>query len=78
MRTNSGTYPVRSYSKGELAHLYNPDKTYFTALKIFRQWIAANKELEAALAASGYRNKCKIFSPYQTSLIFQYLGPPEQ
>ncbi len=68
--------PLRSYSKAELAHLYNPEKTYFTAMKIFRQWITYNQELNEALKASGYRDKCQIFSPFQTGLIFHYLGKP--
>ncbi len=68
--------PSRSYSKAELAHLYNPGKSYFTALKIFRQWILYNEELKAALKASGYRERCQLFSPHQVGLIFHYLGKP--
>lgn len=68
--------PVKAYSKSELAQLYNPSMCCRSAMRTLRKWISLNKELSAALCATGYRSTQHIFTPHQVELIFLFLGKP--
>lgn len=67
---------VKSYSKSELARLYNPGMCYQSAMRTFRQWLKLNRELNARLTETGYSPLQHSFTPKQVELIFYYLGIP--
>ena len=60
----------------ELALAYCPDIDYTAALKKLNQWIRANAELSARLAATGYIPTQRRFTRQQVRLLFHYLGEP--
>lgn len=66
----------RSFSKSDLAHLYNPASPYESAMKIFRRWILLNPSLMEELGQTHYNPKCRILSPRQVEIIFRHLGEP--
>lgn len=68
--------PVKSYTKSELAHLYNPGMCYRSAMRTFRQWLLLNKQLCTRLEETGFRPTQHSFTPLQVELIFRYLGSP--
>jgi len=68
--------PVRTYAKHELAHLYNPQSPYSTAMDLFRKWINNNPDLRRELDATYPTPKAKYLSPRQVEIIFKYLGEP--
>ena len=49
MKEEKSTFTVRSYTKSELAHLYNPQLTLKNATQVLRRWILHNAELHAEL-----------------------------
>lgn len=69
-------YPIRVYSKVELAMLYNPGKCVTPALQCFYRWIRMNKQLVEELNAAGYHKFRRSFTPREVRLIFKYLGEP--
>ena len=69
-------YPIRVYSKVELAMLYNPGKCITPALQCFYRWIRMNKPLVAELEAVGYYKFRRSFTPREVRIIFKYLGEP--
>lgn len=71
-----GRTPLRSYSKSELAHLYNPGCPYESAVKLLRKWIKLNPALLKELDETYYNPKTKILSPRQVEIIFKHLGEP--
>lgn len=67
---------IRTYTKAELAHLYNPNLCLKAALQVLRRWILFNEFLLAELIAAGYRARNRILSPRQVEIIVRYLGVP--
>lgn len=67
---------VKSYSKKELAHMYNPDMCYVSSMRTLRKWINRNEKLTKALSDSGYIPSQHNFIPKQVELIFTHLGRP--
>ena len=67
---------IRTYSKAELAHLYNPDMPLVSAMRKLRQWIRRNKLLSSALAEAGENKRDHSYPPLQVRLITRYLGEP--
>lgn len=67
---------TKSYSKSELAHLYNPTMCYISAMRTLRLWISRNEKLKKALSDNGYILSQHSFTPKQVELIFIYLGKP--
>ena len=67
---------VRTYTKAELAHLYNPTMCLKGALQILRRWIIANAPLLAELTTAGYHPRNRILPPRQVEIIIRYLGEP--
>lgn len=71
-KTNS----VKTYQKSELAHMYNPNMTYSSAMRTLRAWIKHHKVLSRELEKTGYVPSQHKFIPKQVELIFTYLGMP--
>lgn len=67
---------IRTYTKAELAHLYNPHLCLKAALQVLRRWILFNELLFSELTATGYRARNRILSPRQVEIIVRYLGAP--
>lgn len=61
---------------GILAMLYYPGRGYKTALRLFRKEIRLTRGLLEALTDIGYREKQRLLTPRQVSMIEQYLGEP--
>ena len=70
-------FPIRVYSKKELALCYFPNSLPRTANNHLIKWINQNNELLKLLDAAGYRKKSKSFSPRQVELITDFLGSPD-
>lgn len=69
-------FAIRSYSKAELAHLYNPTMTYECAMRTLRRWINRVPGLRDELDRSGYEQRQHVLSPRQVEIIVNYLGEP--
>lgn len=69
-------WPVRPYSKSELAQAYAPEIGERSALNRLSRWIRFNKVLSCALQATGYRMTQQIFTSKQVELIFLHIGRP--
>ncbi len=67
---------IKSYTKHELAHLYNPTQCYVSAMRTLRTWIERNEKLGKALSEHGYIPSQHSYTPKQVELIFTYLGKP--
>ena len=65
-------WPVRPYSKSELARAYAPEIGERSALNRLSRWIRFNEALYSALKATGYRSTQQIFTSKQVGLIFEY------
>lgn len=74
--TAIGEWPVRPYSKSELAQAYAPEIGERSALNRLSRWIRFNEALYSALQATGYRPTQQIFTAKQVELIFLHLGRP--
>lgn len=68
--------PVRSYSKGELSTMYNPNITSSAARKKLSQWMHHHPTLMQNLLDTGYNEMQRTFTPKQVRLIFDALGEP--
>lgn len=69
-------FPVRTYAKSELAHLYLPGICLRSALRTFSSWMKRNAELSESLQKYGYRERSKFLTPKQVELIVGFLGEP--
>jgi hypothetical protein len=69
-------FEIRSYSKTELAQLYNPGVSAPAARRLLRQWIAYNSQLHQELRLLCTSPKAHIYSPRQVETIIRYLGIP--
>lgn len=67
---------IRSYSKGELAYMYNPDISDSAARRRFSQWMHHAPTLMQNLFDTGYTESQRTFTPRQVALIFEALGEP--
>lgn len=76
MNNKEKLFIIRTYTKAELAHLYNPTVCIKVALQILRRWILFNLPLLHELEAEGYRARNRLLSPKQVATIVQYLGEP--
>lgn len=72
----TGVTPLRSYSKCELAQLYDPGASRATALRMLHRYITSAHGLLPALQRTGYRASHRRFTRHQVELIFAYLGEP--
>ena len=64
--TQIDEWPVRPYSKRELAMAYAPEISPVSALD----------RLTRELGDTGYRPRQRVFTSLQVELIFRYLGRP--
>ena len=69
-------WPVRPYSKSELARAYAPEIGERSALNRLSRWLRGNVLLYQALLDTGYRCAQQIFNSKQVELIFEYIGRP--
>lgn len=69
-------WPVRPYSKSELARAYAPEIGERSALNRLSRWLRGNALLYQALLDTGYRPAQQIFTSKQVGLIFEYIGRP--
>lgn len=79
MQTNNeylDEWPVRPYSKRELAIAYAPDISPCSALNRLAGWVRHHRRLSDELDETGYQNRQRIFTSLQVELIFRYLGRP--
>lgn len=76
MNSKEYSFLIRTYTKAELAHLYNPNVCLKVALQILRRWIIFNGSLLHELEQEGYRTRNRILSPRQVETIIRYLGEP--
>lgn len=73
---NGDTFRIRAYGRTELALLYCPGISGGAAWRRFSSWIATAHGLTDRLAAMGYRESQRIFTPSQVSAIVEALGEP--
>ena len=76
MNYKENPFLIRTYTKAELAHLYNPAVCQKVALQILRRWIVYNLPLLHELEEEGYRARNRLLSPKQVQTIVHYLGEP--
>lgn len=69
-------FKVKSYSKMELARLYNPVLCDRVAARTFLQWIDRNVELTKRLLETGFKRTDRMITPKQVEIIVHYLGEP--
>lgn len=69
-------WPLRCYTKRELAEAYAPNITTGSALNRLARWIKWNKPLYEALCRTGYTPRQQVFTSLQVGLIFEYIGKP--
>jgi len=67
---------IRSYGKTELARLYNPHLSEQHARRKLMHWIEINPSLTNRLAALGYQQSDRIFSPKMVAVIVEELCEP--
>ena len=76
MNYKEDSFLIRTYTKAELAHLYNPHVCLKVALQILRRWIIYNLPLLHELEQEGYRARNRLLSPKQVATSIHFLGEP--
>ncbi len=76
MEQKQESFIIRTYTKAELAHLYNPTLCLKGALQVMRRWITQNKKLCNELDQLGYQARNRILTPRHVETIVRYLGTP--
>jgi len=69
-------FRIRTYTKAELAHLYNPCMTIPCALRTLSKWITGNRSLVTQLSTLEYNRRSRIYTPKQVKVIVEHLGEP--
>lgn len=69
-------FMIRSYSKAELACLYNPTISAQAARRQLRRWIQLCVPLCRELEALHTAKRAHNYSPLQVQTIVKYLGTP--
>ncbi|MCC8188867.1 MAG: DUF4248 domain-containing protein [Bacteroides sp.] len=69
-------FPIRTYLKRDLVHLYLPHLPIRSALRTWNEWIQLHPTLLEDLQCTGYRKSCKNLSPVQVKMIVEALGEP--
>ncbi len=72
----STSFPIRTYSKAELAMLYCPNQCVTLALSSLYRWMKLNTSLMAELQSVGYYKYRHSFTPLEVRIIVKYLGEP--
>jgi hypothetical protein len=76
MNEEEKPFPVRAYTKSELAGMYNPGLSSESARRILRQWMKLNRSLMSELKSHGYSDRIHFLTPAQVSVIVRHLGEP--
>ena len=71
--TQIDEWPVRPYSKRELAMAYAPEISPVSALNRLAEWMRYNDRLTRELGDTGYRPRQRVFTSLQVELIFRSL-----
>jgi hypothetical protein len=66
-----------SYTHKELAMLYFPGVLPESASRQLSRRILKDDELYAELLEAGYKHRQHMYSPLQTTILFDHLGNPE-
>ena len=69
-------FPIRAYSKKELALMYFPDSTPRTAVNHLMAMIRKCDMLWDELQEMGYYPRSKTFTPRQVQAVIDWLGAP--
>ncbi len=69
-------FPIRNYTKAELAMLYCPGECVTNALNNFSRWMRLNRPLTAELRKIGYNKYRHRYLPREVALIVKYMGEP--
>lgn len=70
-------FPIRSYTKKELAFCYFPTaENPHSAVNHLMRWINNCTPLRKALEEQGYQKTAKWLLPREVRLIIEYLGEP--
>ncbi len=72
----AGTFPIRSYGKGELAACYLPNVTQQTAVNQLNEWIRTAPGLEQRLLDTGMSPTARRYTPAQVRLMITVFGEP--
>ena len=70
------SFPIRAYTKKELALCYFPHATPHAAINRLREWMARNRQLMDELEGMGYEKNSRWLSPRQVEVILGHLGEP--
>ena len=68
---------MKSLTKSEIAWQFSPNLTQNAALNRLHRWIHGDQELLAALRATGYHDRQRVFTSKQLVLIYEYIGTPD-
>ncbi len=60
---------------GRLAMLYYPDRSYKSALRLFRREFNETKGMMDALREAGYKGNERVLTNKQIQIIEDFLGP---
>lgn len=71
-------FPIRIYTKKELACLYFPFVNPSSAVHQLMNWIKMNRNLAEQMATTCYRATQRLFTPLQVELITRHLGVPAE
>ena len=69
-------FKIRAYGRTELALLYNPGLTDYSAYRKLMQWIAHSRPLTLRLEELGYDPRRRTFTPLEVRAIVEALGEP--
>jgi len=70
------SFKLQSYTKAELAMLYNPNSETNAAIQNLYRWMKRNQPLMSELQAVGYNKYRHSFLKQEVSIIVKYLGEP--
>ena len=69
-------FKIRTYTKVELACLYNPDMAIPGALRTLSRWMSGSNRLSEELSLLEYKKRNRTFTPRQIKVIVEHLGEP--
>lgn len=76
MARRYGEFEIRAYGRTELAQMYLPHLSPGRAWRKLREWLAVAPGLEGRLAALGYTDGQRMWTPRQVEAIVEALGEP--
>jgi hypothetical protein len=74
--TEDEKFPIREYTKLELAILYNPNMKIESAQKKLTRWVKGCGSLMKELEAVDWHPLRRSYLPKEVELIVKYLGTP--